>query len=112
MFAQQRREFGYLYAYLFDVCHIADSDHPSVMRSYNSLGYHSRYASTLIANIFLATTRERIFGDRRSLRGTPRAAFREREREKERKRAREAESFYSSTLTQVYPARRWTSYRF
>jgi len=31
MFAQQRREFDYLYAYLLDVCHIADSDHPLVI---------------------------------------------------------------------------------
>jgi len=31
MFAQQRREFGYLYAYLLDACHIADSNHPLVI---------------------------------------------------------------------------------
>lgn len=46
MFAQQRREFGYLYAYLLDACHIADRDHPLVIEHMRAtardLGYHSQ----------------------------------------------------------------------
>lgn len=46
MFAQQRREFCYLYAYLLDACHITDSDHPLVIEHVRTtardLGYHSQ----------------------------------------------------------------------
>jgi len=37
MFVQQRREFGYLYAYLLDACHIADSDHPLVIEHMHTM---------------------------------------------------------------------------
>lgn len=58
MFAQQRREFGYLYVYLPDACHIADSDRPSVIEHMRA-GSRISFPATLIANISLVTARLR-----------------------------------------------------
>lgn len=57
MFAQQRREFGYLYAYLLDACHIAIAiihwSSSMCVRRRRDLGYNSQLRS-LWLRIFLS----------------------------------------------------------
>lgn len=50
----ERRQFDYLYAYLLDACHIADSDHSSVIEYARATRASDIIlgASILIANIF------------------------------------------------------------